>query len=175
VQTKAAVRKKAEQFSSAYMELYPLIYSSVLARIGNRDDADDICQEIFVIFYDKFDTIQNRRTWLFGTMKNVLLNHYRKKNRTVNIDDDFDGIGHTFTNGFRDTRILLQEAIENVECSEEDRVILDLVATFNFTYAHVAGLLGRTRRQVEYRYGTLVKSIQDYLEKKGIKDIAELL
>jgi RNA polymerase sigma factor (sigma-70 family) len=174
VQTKAAV-KKAEQFSSAYLEHYPVIYGSVLARIGNREDADDICQEIFMIFYDKFETIENARTWLFGTMKNILMNHYRKKNKTVNIDDDFDAIGHTFTNGARDTRILLQEAMENVECTEEDRVILDLVATFDFTYARVAEMLGRTRRQVEYRYGTIVKRILDYLEHRGIKDIAELL
>jgi RNA polymerase sigma factor (sigma-70 family) len=167
--------KKTEQFSSAYMELYPLIYGSVLARIGNRNDADDICQEIFMIFYDKFETIENNRTWLYGTMKNVLLNYYRKKNKTVNIDDDFDGIGHTFTNGFRDTRILLSQAMEGIECTEEDRIILDMVATFNFTYGHVAEVLGRTRRQVEYRYGTLVKRMQDYLEHKGIKDIAELL
>lgn len=174
MRTRVAV-KKAEQFSSAYMELYPLIFSSVLARIGNRDDADDICQEIFMIFYDKFETIENNRTWLYGTMKNVLLNYYRKKSKTVNIDDDFDGIGHVFTNGTRDTRILLSQAMEGIECSEEDRILLDMVATYNFTYSHVAEVLGRTRRQVEYRYGTLVKRIQDYLEHKGIKDIAELL
>ncbi|HQL81206.1 MAG TPA: SANT/Myb-like DNA-binding domain-containing protein, partial [Spirochaetota bacterium] len=64
---------------------------------------------------------------------------------------------------------------EGIECSEEDRILLDMVATYNFTYSHVAEVLGRTRRQVEYRYGTLVKRIQDYLEHKGIKDIAELL
>lgn len=174
MRTRVAVQK-AEQFSSAYMELYPLIFSSVLVRIGNRDDADDICQEIFMIFYDKFESIENRRTWLFGTMRNVLLNHYRKKNRTVNFDDDFDAIGHTFTNGFRDTRILLSQAMESIECTEEDRIILNMVATFNFSYGHVAEMLGRTRRQIEYRYGTLVKRIQDYLEHKGIKDIAELL
>ena len=174
MRTRVAV-KKSEQFSSAYMELYPLIFSSVLTRIGNRDDADDICQEIFMIFYDKFETIENNRTWLYGTMKNVLLNYYRKKSKTVNIDNDFDSIGHVFTNGTRDTRILLSQAMEGIECSEEDRILLDMVATYNFTYSHVAEVLGRTRRQVEYRYGTLVKRIQDYLEHKGIKDIAELL
>jgi RNA polymerase sigma factor (sigma-70 family) len=157
------------------MEFYPVIYGSVLTRVGNRDDADDICQEIFLVYYDKFDTIENRRSWLFGTMKNVLYNHYRKSSKNITVTDDFDDMGMTFTNGFRDTRIVIGEAIENIECTEEERILLDMVATFNFSYARVGEVLGWSRRQVEYRYATLVKRIQDYLTRKGIKDIAELL
>lgn len=157
------------------MEYYPVIYSSVLSRIGNRDDADDICQEIFMLLYDKFETIENKRSWLYGTMKNVLYNYYRKKNMNVSIVDDFDDVGLTFTNGFRDTRIVITEAMNEVECSEDERIILDMIATFNYTYSHVAQTLGLSRRQVEYRYGQVVNRIQDYLSRKGIKDIAELL
>ncbi|OHD64557.1 MAG: hypothetical protein A2176_08480 [Spirochaetes bacterium RBG_13_51_14] len=157
------------------MELYPVIYSSILTRLGNRDDADDICQEIFLIFYDKFDAIENKRNWLYGTMKKVLYNHYRKKNKTVNIGDDFDDIGLTFTNGFRDTRIVINEAIANIACADEEKIILELVATYNFSYGHVGEILGLSRRQVEYKYGMLVKKILDYFGQKGIKDIAELL
>jgi RNA polymerase sigma factor (sigma-70 family) len=168
-------RKQVEEFSLAYMEFYPVVYSSVLSRIRRREDADDICQEIFIIFYDKFETIDNKRNWLHGTMKNVLYSHYRKKNMNVVSIDDFDDVGLTFTNGFRDTRILISEAMEKVQCTKDERIILEMVATYNYAYTHVAEALGLSRRQVEYRYGQVVKRIQDYLNQKGIKDMAQLL
>ncbi|MBN2159250.1 MAG: sigma-70 family RNA polymerase sigma factor [Spirochaetes bacterium] len=170
-----AVRKKIEEFSQAYMEFYPVVYSSVLSRIQRRDDADDICQEIFIIFLDKFETIGNKRNWLYGTMKNILYNYYRKKNMNVDSVDNFDDVGLAFTNGFRDTRILIAEAMEEIECTEKDRIILEMVATYNYTYAHVGKALGLSRRQVVYRYEQVVKRIQDYFSQKGIKDIGQLL
>jgi RNA polymerase sigma factor (sigma-70 family) len=171
----ASARKLAEDFSKTYMEFYPLIYSSVLTRVGNRHDADDICQEIFIIMYDKFYAIENKRNWLYGTMKNVLYSHYRKNNRNTASVEDVDDLGIAFTNGARDTRILIGEAIEKIECTEEERIILEMVATFNFSYSRVGEILGWSRRQVEYCYSQMVKRIQDYLSSRGIKDIAELL
>lgn len=168
-------RKLAEEFSQAYMEFYPLIYSSVLSRVGSQHDADDICQEIFIIMYDKFHEIENRRSWLYGTMKNVLMNHYRKNNKNVVSVDDCDHAGMAFTNGARDIRILISQAMESIECTDEERTILEMVATFHFTYSRVGEILGLTRRRVEYRYSQMIKRIQDYLSSRGIKDITELL
>ena len=170
-------RSKSYQnlFSEAYMEYYPQIFSSVMTRVGNVDDARDICQEVFIIFYEKFKTIKNIRAWLYGTLKNVVYRYYSSKGENVDIDELFDSIGLSFTNGFKDTRILINEAITQIECSEEERIMLDLIAKHNFSYVNVAKILGLTRRQVEYKYEQLVKEILDYLKKKGITDIAELL
>lgn len=164
-----------DEFTRAYMEYYPLILSATLTKVSNSDDARDICQEVFAIFYDKFDTIENKRAWLYGALKNVVYRYYNKKDTSVDIDEVFDDIGLSFTNGFRDTRILIREAMDNNDVTEEERVILDLIATRSFSYENVARILGLTRRQVEYKYSQVVKGILDYLKKKGIKDIAELL
>ncbi len=157
------------------MVYYPQIFSSVMGRVGNADDARDICQEVFTIFYEKFDTINNIRTWLYGTLKNVVYRYYSSKKQNVDIDELFDSIGLSFTNGFKETRILINEAIAQIECGEEERIMLDLIARHNFSYVNVAKVLGLTRRKVEYKYGQLIKEILDYLKKKGITDIAELL
>ncbi len=163
-------------FIDAYLDYYPVIYSAVYASINNKDDADDICQEIFLIFYDKFDTIQSRRTWLHVTMKNVLSNYYRKKksSKSDNVEN-MDTTGVVYVNGFRDTRILIQEAIDNIECTDAEKNILDMIAVHRFTQEKTAELLGMTRRQVRYRMETVSKRIINYLKQKGINDIEELL
>ncbi len=167
--------RPADAFTQAYMEYYPLILGSLLARVGNPEEARDICQEVFIIFLEKFETIENKRAWLYGTLKNVVYRHYAKKRPDVDIDEVFNDEGLAFVNGARDARIMIAEAIEQVECSEEDRVLLDCIAIHDYSYASVAEILGLSRRQVEYRYGQLAKGILDHLRNKGIKDLAELL
>ncbi|OHD63495.1 MAG: hypothetical protein A2176_11335 [Spirochaetes bacterium RBG_13_51_14] len=164
-----------DEFTQAYMEYYSQVFSSILTKVGNAEDARDLCQEVFLIFFDKFEKIENKRAWLYGTLRNVVYRHYAKKDPGVDIDEVFNDVGLTFTNGFRDTRIIISEALEQIECGEDERTMLDLIATHNFTYGNAAGVLGLTRRQVEYKYGQLVKRILEYLNSKGIKDIAELL
>jgi RNA polymerase sigma factor (sigma-70 family) len=163
------------QYTEAYMRYYPQIFSTILTKVNNLEDASDLCQEVFIILYEKFDTIHNIRAWLYGTLKNVVYKYYAAKNQDVDIDKLFDSINLSYTNGFRDTRILINEAIEQIECSQEERIMLDLIAKHNFSYVNVAKILGLTRRQVEYKYGQVVKRIMDNLKKKGITDIEELL
>lgn len=167
--------RPVDEFTQAYMEYYPLLLSSLLTRINNAEEARDICQEVFIIFLEKFDTIQNKRAWLYGTLKNVVYKHYAKKRPDVDIDQVFNDEGLAFVNGARDARIMIAEAIEQVECTEEDRILLDLIAIHDYSYGSVAEILGLTRRQVEYRYGQLSKSILEHLKSRGIKELAELL
>jgi RNA polymerase sigma factor (sigma-70 family) len=164
-----------DEFTKAYMEYYPLLLSSLLTRVNNPEEARDLCQEVFIIFLEKYDTIKNKRAWLYGTLKNVVYQHYSRKRPDVDIDEVFNDEGLAFTNGARDARILIGEAIEQVECSGEDRVLLDLIAIHDYSYSNVAEILGLSRRQVEYRYGQLAKGILEYLKSRGIKALAELL
>jgi RNA polymerase sigma factor (sigma-70 family) len=164
-----------DEFTQAYMDYYPLILSSILTKVGSPDEARDLCQEVFILFLKKYDTIQNKRAWLYGTLKNVVYQHYSKKKADVDIEEVYNDEELAFTNGARDTRILISEAIEHVDCTEEDRILLDLIAIHDYTYGHVAEILGLSRRQVEYKYGQLAKSILEYLKSRGIKGLAELL
>ncbi len=169
-------KKNINEYTEAYINYYPLVFSVVYSKIGNKDDANDICQDIFIIFYEKYDEVENVRKWLLGTMRNIVLKFFQnKKQGTVSIDDIFEDISLAYVNGFRDTRIMLNEAFENIESSENEKIMLDLIATHNFTYNNVAKLLGMTKRQVDYQYNVLVKRVIDYLKKKGIMDIGELL
>lgn len=56
----------------------------VAARLGNPDDAEDICQEAFVVAYRRlgsFDRGQDFWPWLAGIARNLILNERRKMKR----------------------------------------------------------------------------------------------
>ena len=173
------MESKRDRLTEVYSDYYPAIFSAVYTKVGNREDTRDICQEIFTRLYERLEEVENVRRWLFSALRLVVLEHFRakRKNDGLNIDDIFNDVGLTFVNGFRDTRIIINDAIEDTEnfSNERERILFDLIAVNNFTYKQVAKQLGLTRRQVEYRYGQIVERVLRYLQKKGINNIEDLL
>jgi len=173
------MQDRRNRLTDIYGLYYPVVFSAVYTKVGDVDDTNDICQEVFLRLFERLDEVENVRRWLFSALKLVVLEHFRKKqkNEALNVDDVFTDISLTFVNGFRDSRMLIQEAIgaPDTFSDERERVIFDLVAINNFTYESVAKQLGMTRRQVEYRYTQTVSRITDNLRKKGISKLDDLL
>lgn len=172
------MEKKREDYTEDLNMYYPLIYSAVYTKIDNVEDSKDICQEIFTDFFEKYEEIKDKRKWLYGALRNEIFEFFRKKKGgEVDIDEVFDDVSLTFVNGFKEARIIIAEAIEDMELfeNEEDKVLFDLIAVYNFSYSQAGRQLGLTIRQVGYKYNTMVKKLIEYLRKKGIKNIEDLL
>jgi RNA polymerase sigma-70 factor (ECF subfamily) len=171
-------KEKRALFTRVYSDNYPRVFSAVYIRVGNQDDAKDICQEVFYRLYQRFDEVENMPGWLFKALKLVVLEYYRRKGKDVeNIDDVLNDIGMTFVNVFRDARIIIKEAIDNMGhfLDDKEKIIFDLIAVHNFSYREAARELGITRRQVEYRYTQMAGRILAYLRTRGIQNLEDLL
>ncbi|MFH0976494.1 MAG: sigma-70 family RNA polymerase sigma factor [Spirochaetota bacterium] len=168
---------KKNSFTDAVNSYYPLVYSAVYTKVNNVDDAYDVCQEVFIKFFEKFDEIENHRKWLYGALRLAVFDHYRARDKSAKIDDIFKDVGLTFVNGFRDARIIINEIIESTDTfdTEEDKVLFDLIAINNFSYSQAGSQLGLSKRQVQYKYGLIVQKIMDQFSRKGIKHIEDLL
>jgi RNA polymerase sigma factor (sigma-70 family) len=173
--------KKDREFRKSYSDFYPLIFTALCGKVSNREDAEDICHEIFVSYYRKFDEVRDPRNWLFGAMKYCISNYYRKKEgsdpNTLDIDNIEDDIHLAYENGFRDVRIIIHEAIENGDNyrDEKERILFELIAINNYTFDEAARQLGLTRRQAVYRYQSVSRRILDNLKERGISRIEDLL
>jgi len=169
--------KKNFKFSEIYSNYYSVVHGTIYSKVGEFSVADDLTQEVFMNFLTNIDKIKNVRAWLFAALRNEVYDYYRRqKNKTgeADLEESEGDLSLTFVNGFRDTRVILEEAIEDIQ-DEVDRIIFDLIAIQYFTYEEVSQQIGLSKRQVRYRYGKIVESIQDFLAKKGIKNIEDLL
>jgi len=173
--------KKEREFRKCYSDFYPMILNALHYRVGNREDAEDICHEIFVSFYRKFDEVREPRKWLIGAMKYCISNYYRKRSgadgESVDIHDLEDDVHLAFENGFRDIRIIIHDAIEDSGNyrDEKERILFDLIALNHYTYEQAARHLGLTTRQAVYKYGQVSRRILDHLKERGISRIEDLL
>ena len=62
------------------------------ARIHNTAEAEDICSEVFEKVMRKIDDYDQTKaavgTWLFSITRNTLIDHYRKKRPTEELDEN---------------------------------------------------------------------------------------
>ena len=168
---------KKNNFTDVYSTYYPVVYSAVYTKVGNEDDTNDICQEVFLRLFQKFEEVDNVRKWLFIALRYVVIEYYRKKKPEANVDELFNDIGLTFVNGFRDARIIISEVLEDMENfrDEKEKALFDLIAIHNFSYEEAGKQLGMTKRQVDYRYNQITNRILESLKKRGVKHIEDLL
>jgi len=169
------MNKKDSQFTEVYSDFYVLVYNTVCQKVSDLDIAEDITQNVFILYYNKMDEVENIRKWLFSALRFEVSNYFQLRSvDDLDIAVLFEDISLTFVNGFRDARIILENAVESI-VSDLNRVIFDMVAVRYYTYPETARVLGLTVRQVKYRYHEVVKTIQEYLKSKGIESIEELL
>jgi RNA polymerase sigma-70 factor, ECF subfamily len=167
---------KRDKFSELFTDYYSMVFNAVYPKVGSQDDTEDICQEVFVALYRHVGEIENVRAWLYGTLKNMVLKYYRDRHPShENIDTIMDDVTLSFVNGFRDTRIIISEVMEEIVLTKEEREILDLVAFHNYSYSETANVMGITKRKVDYNYNKISGKIISRLQERGVKHIEDLL
>ncbi len=153
----------------------------MICKINSREDAEDICQEVFIRFYNNMDSVIDNRKWLYKAMTFEITNYYNRKANMKRNDVDIDSVVNEATLGITDktteTRMIIEEAINNMENfkNEKEKVLFDLIAIHNYTYKKAAATIGMTKWQVQYTYSKLEKKILAYLKNKGIKELNDIL
>lgn len=81
---------KNEKYEEYFRKYSNLIIKIVIDKTGDREEALDICQQVFVSFYLNMDSISEDlvKAWLVRCTKNAIIDHYRKMSREKEIITD---------------------------------------------------------------------------------------
>ena len=176
--TPIVLDKHTRNFTEMYSDFFPLVYGAVYSKLGNVDDAGDITQEVFARFYDRMGEVENPRRWLFNAMRYVVKEYYcARKGVEISIEEVFEDMGLVFVNGLREARLIIQEALEDMENfrGERERILFDLIAVNCFTFMETGRQLGMSGKGVRRRYRLIVRRLIEYLNRKGIRNLEDLL
>ncbi len=82
-----------EQFEKYSKEYYNSVYKYCMYRLENKEDAEDITQDTFLIFSQKYHLIEDEKyvkAWLYDTAHNLILREFKKRQRKINKESVFD-------------------------------------------------------------------------------------
>ena len=120
-----ASKGSLESFESIYKVYSGFVYNVAFRVLNNRDEAQEISQEVFLTVYRKLKSFKFKssfKTWIYRITVNMAINYAKKKSkdrdRTVGYDDS----------EFNRT---INSTDEEIEREQQEKVISSLLETLN--------------------------------------------
>ena len=144
-----------------YKEYYSLIYGIVFSILKNKENSEDVVQNVLIKIFSldksKFPD-RGRLSWLYTVSKNEALNYLRKNKQFVNIEEIYE----------------IKEETDEIEkiidvhtynkiingLNEKEKEIVSLKILSNFTFKKIGQLLKMPTATVQWKYYKAVDSLK---------------
>lgn len=141
--------------------------------LGNREDAEDACQEAFIKAYNhlgKYDFKKNFNSWLYGIIYNQCLDKLRKRRRFYMFLNKIKRESFQFTNGRASTNSIHHPFPKRVlkNLSLKERAILFLWAVEGYTSEEIGSVLKCSASTARVHLFKARKKIKAILEKENV-------
>ena len=165
------IRNVSRYNVSSFEDLYNITSSSVFGLaysiVGNKADADDVVQDVFISIYEKANQYKGggkAMAWIFTITKNHALMRIRdrKKRKHVNLDDIYDvGIENTI-----EEDVYKENTIRKIldTLNEDERQIVIMHAMSNIKHKDIALIMNMNISTVISKYRRSIKKIKKELE-----------
>jgi RNA polymerase sigma-70 factor (ECF subfamily) len=148
-----------------------VLFNVSLRMVGNREDALDITQTVFLKAYQNLDTFDRRHkffSWVYRIMINESLNHLSRSKRTEPLDEAIEsgGLGPDEEWSRSRLRDRIQKAL--LELSDDYRQVIVLRHFAQLSYQEMSGALEVPEKTVKSRLHTARQLLGGIFSKHGI-------
>ncbi len=155
---------KKKEFKNVYQNSKDKVYRLCLGFTGNKMDADDLFQEVFIKIWNNLESFRNEsniNTWIYRIASNTAILFVSKRAKLNNKTHllEFENIKLTdeSTQIYSDKKVMqLYEAISTLK--EKDRIIISLLLEKN-SYTEIAEIIGITISNVGVRINRIKKNL----------------
>lgn len=163
--------KKREDFEHTAVPYFNTIYNSAYRMTGNKADAEDLVQDVFLSAYKSFHQFEsgtNCRAWLFRILKNTFINKIKKAGREAK---QVRELGSSAVREFNSSTPVdkgLDETIQNAlnRLPEEFRVAIVLCDVEGFSYQEISEIMecpvGTVRSRISRGRQLLAEDLSAY-------------
>ncbi len=170
-------------FQQLYEQHAPVVFRVAFRLLGNRLDAEDVTQEVFVTLYRRLGTFDFRssfQTWCYRITVNICYDKMRKQQRRAAyqagyVEDD-NGVPETVQSGRQPApvrQVLLQDLQRFVEQAlarlhPDLRTALVLKEIEELSYQEIAAIMTCSQGTVASRLARARQQVAHYLRLAGI-------
>ncbi|MGB1251399.1 MAG: RNA polymerase sigma factor, partial [Candidatus Promineifilaceae bacterium] len=167
----------SEAFGDLYVRYLDSIYRYIYYRIGNKEEAEDLTESVFLKAWRAIDNYQERglpfQAWLYRIARNIVIDHRRKqKAQFVDIDTQFD-LPDSSVQLESDIAIGLQvdtvlAAIKELEPLQQEVLTLRFLSELN--HKEVAGILGKQVGAVRVLQHRALRALRRHIDRTGLNE-----
>ncbi len=153
-------------FGVLYDRYAAKIYRFVYYKIFNKETTEDIVSDVFYKALERIDSFDPEKgvfsAWLYRIARNTVIDRYRTKHTTVDIDDIFD-LGHDerFAEKF-DAQATLEKISKYLETlNATQREIVTLRIWGELSYKEIAAITGGTEGSVKMAFSRTIREVRE--------------
>lgn len=160
---------ESEAFGILYDRYAQKIYRFVYYKIFNKEVTEDIVSDIFYKALERIDSFDPQKglfsTWIYRIARNTVIDRYRTKKQTVDIDNIFDLGVDERTEEKLDAEATLEKVSQYLETlTAQQREIVTLRIWEEMSYKEIAEIVGGNEGSVKMAFS---RTIRDVREKMG--------
>lgn len=155
-------------FGSLYDHFVKKIYNYIYFRTYRRDLTEDIVSQTFLKALEKLGTFKPEKgvfsAWLYRIAHNSLMDHYRQKKGTVNIDDVWDIPGERNVEMDAENRLgweKLKPLLEKLPARDRDIILMRVWD--EMSYREIGEVLGSSEASCKMAYSRAVQALRKVL------------
>ncbi len=174
------LKKQDEHALEVLVKRYlPLVFGFARRYVGDRDNASDITQEVFVKVWknlNQFDRTKNFRTWIFTIARNTALDWLKKKNALPFSVIQNEQKGADFSDSLVDEaasifeQLLLKETSDKLamafaQIPSNYAAIINLHINDGLNFREIAESLGVSLNTIKSRYRRGISLLKNILSR----------
>lgn len=156
--------EKEDAFNTLYKEYHKLVYGIAFSILKNKDDSEDVSQSVFAKIYKLSKSKlpdKSESSWLYSVTKNETITYLRKKNKEINLDDDYNIYNLQIENDD------IKE-IENIDAykrtiktlSPKEQEIISLKILSGLSFREISKVLNMPIGTVQWNYYKAIHSLR---------------
>ncbi len=155
-----------EAFAILFEQYKNLVYKTAYLMLGNKDEAEDALQEVFVLVHRSLAGFDPHKgafsTWLHRITFNYCLNQHRKR-RALALP--LEEIAFVVTGESQDEQVAEKQAIEQAiwKLSERQKAVVILRYYWGLSYAEISTILDIPLGTVKSRLDLAIKTLRKTL------------
>jgi RNA polymerase sigma-70 factor (ECF subfamily) len=167
-----AIRGDAEAFGSIYDVFIDRIYQYVYYRVRNKDDAEDITQQVFVKAWKAIKrykiTSKPFIAWLLRISQNLIKDFYRTRKITSYIDPEFEMPGNEISPEKQAELQYDQKELRRIISGlpEEQQQVIMMKFIEGFSYPEIAASLQKSEGAVRVIQHRALKKMRTRMEEE---------
>lgn len=156
-----------DDFSVLYRKHFDQVYRYLFSRLGNQQDAEDLCSQTFIQAFRSFLSLRDPERfapWIFKIARNKLNDFWRRQKPSLPLDDELAGTDSDLLHYTEKSQHLqsLAKLIKLLPEKDQDLIRLRFLAELNFReISHVIGKSESATKKSLYR---LLAQLQSQME-----------
>jgi RNA polymerase sigma-70 factor (ECF subfamily) len=143
---------KQAEFEKLFSEHRGMVYRAAYSVTGNKHEAQDVLQDVFLILIDHGRTLEftaNPAGYLYRMAINKAHERYRQRERRRETDDSLESLKNIASGDNQDEKEMREKLLAAIaQLAPEHAELLVLSNEWGYTDAEIAKMLGKTRGAV---------------------------